>query len=64
MSPLTGEIVEIYADTWALMAKVRVGGAYIHVPLQFLPNAKVGDRILIEGGVAIAIVQDEPKKES
>jgi hydrogenase maturation factor len=64
MSPLTGEIVEIYADTWTLMAKVRVGGAFMHVPLQFLPNAKVGNRIMIEGGVAIAIVEDKPKKES
>ncbi len=45
------------------MAKVRVGGDYMHVPLQFLPNAKVGDRILIEGGVAIAILENEAKKE-
>jgi len=64
MSPLTGEIVEIYADTWTLMAKVRVGGAFMHVPLHFLPNAKAGDRVLIEGGVAIAIVEDKSKKES
>ena len=63
MSPLTGEIVEIYADTWTLMAKVRVAGSFMHVPLQFLPDAKVGDRIMIEGGVAIAIVEDKPKKE-
>ncbi len=63
MSPLTGEIIEIYVDTWTKMAKVRVGGDYMHVPLQFLPNAKVGDRILIEGGVAIAILENEAKKE-
>ena len=63
MSPLTGDIIEIYSDTWTTMAKVRVGGDYIHVPLQFLPNAKVGDRILIEGGVAIAILQNQSKEE-
>lgn len=45
------------------MAKVRIGGAYMHVPLQFLPEAKVGDRILIEGGVAIAVLENESKKE-
>jgi hydrogenase maturation factor len=62
MSPLTGEIVEIYSDTWTTMAKVRVDGAFMRVPLQFLSDAKVGDRIMVEGGVAIAIVH-ESKKE-
>jgi hydrogenase maturation factor len=56
---VTGEIVDIYLDTWTKMAKVRVNGAFIRVPLLLLPDAKVGDRVLVEGGVAIAVVATE-----
>ncbi len=63
MTLLTGEIVEIYLDTWATMAKVRVGRAYTHAVLQFLPEAKVGDRVLVEGGVALAVVDQESDEE-
>jgi hydrogenase maturation factor len=59
MNLVTGEIVDIYLDTWTKMAKVRVNGAFIRVPLLLLPDAKVGDRVLVEGGVAIAVVKAE-----
>ena len=64
MGLVTGEIVEIYLDTWTKMAKLRVNGVFIHVPLLLLPDAKVGDQVLVEGGVAIGIVGTETKKES
>jgi hydrogenase maturation factor len=63
MGLLTGVIVEIYQDTWAVMAKVRVGGAFIHVPVNLVPEAKIGDRVLLEGGVAVALIKEEGKKE-
>lgn len=59
MNLVTGEIVEVYLDTWTKMAKVRVNGAFIRVPLLLLPDAKVGDHVLVEGGVAIAVVRTE-----
>lgn len=59
MNLVTGEIVEIYLDTWTKMAKVRVNGVFIRVPLLLLPDAQVGDRVLIESGVAIAKVGAE-----
>lgn len=59
MNLVTGEIVDIYLDTWTKMAKVRVNGAFIRVPLLLLPEARVGDHVLVEGGVAIAVVKTE-----
>jgi hydrogenase maturation factor len=59
MNPVTGEIIEIYGDTWTEMAKVRVDGVFIRVPLLLLPDARVGDHVLVESGVAIAIVKTE-----
>jgi hydrogenase maturation factor len=56
---MTGEIIDIYLDTWTKMAKVRVNGAFIRVPLLLLPDAQVGDHVLVEGGVAIAVVKAE-----
>ncbi len=59
MNLVTGEIVAIYLDTWTKMAKVSVNGAFIRVPLLLLPDAKVGDHVLVDGGVAIAVVKAE-----
>jgi hydrogenase maturation factor len=59
MTLVTGEIVAIDPDTWTDMAKVRVDGVFIRVPLLLLPDARVGDRVLVESGVAIAVVKTE-----
>ena len=63
MRLVTGEIVEIRVDGWTSLAKARVGGACTRVPLYFVPEARVGDHILIESGVAIAIVGNESQEE-
>ncbi|MBI3994857.1 MAG: HypC/HybG/HupF family hydrogenase formation chaperone [Nitrospirae bacterium] len=59
MNPVTGEIVELYPDGWTNMAKVRVNGVFIRVPMLLLPEAQVGDHVLVEGGVAVAVVKAE-----
>ena len=53
MSIVTGRIVEIYAQEEMIMGKVNVRGAFMEVPLKFVPDAEVGDAIVIESGVAI-----------
>ncbi len=64
MNLLTGEIVDIYVDGGSTRAKVRVGGAYLRVPLTLLMDAKIGDRILVEAGVAIARVEPDREEET
>lgn len=54
MNPITGEIVDIAIDGGVARARVRVGGAFLRVPLTLLMDACVGDVILIQSGVAIA----------
>ena len=64
MNLVSGEIIEIYVRDATTMAKVSVKGAFVHVPLLLLPDAKVGDQILIESGVAISKVEVLNKEES
>jgi hydrogenase maturation factor len=52
---VTGEIIEMYAEHNVPMARVSIQGAILRVPISLTPAAKVGDRLLIESGVAIAI---------
>jgi hydrogenase maturation factor len=59
MTLVTGRIMKIDEDGGYRMAVVSVSGASVTVPLLLLPDAKTGDHILIEGGVAIAVVGSE-----
>jgi hydrogenase maturation factor len=64
MNIVSGEIREIYVKDGTTMARVNVKGAVVHVPVIFLPDARVGDNVLIESGVAISIIQPEPQEEN
>jgi hydrogenase maturation factor len=54
MNLVKGEIVEIYIEEGSTKGKIRVGGAFMRVPLMFLYDGKVGDKVLIESGIAIS----------
>jgi hydrogenase maturation factor len=64
MNLLSGEIVQVYEDGEVRMGKVRVGGAFLRVPLSLVVDGKVGDTILIESGVAIAKVSRQTMEEN
>jgi len=63
MGLVTGEISEIVIDRGEPQAKVRVGSAYSWASLALLRHATVGDSILAEAGVAIAIIEPDNLKE-
>ncbi|MBI3579801.1 MAG: HypC/HybG/HupF family hydrogenase formation chaperone [Ignavibacteriales bacterium] len=63
MNLVSGELVEIYIEGGTTMGKVRVNGAFVRAPLTFLMEAKVGDKILMESGVAISKVETENLQE-
>ncbi|MBI5474980.1 MAG: HypC/HybG/HupF family hydrogenase formation chaperone [Ignavibacteriae bacterium] len=54
MTLLTGEITEIFVADFAAQARIKVGGAYMRSSLFLVPDASVGDSVLIEGGVIIS----------
>lgn len=60
MNLVTGEIMEIIVQDFVTCAIVRVGGTRIRVPVMLLPDAKVGDVVLISAGIAISKVVQEP----
>ncbi|MBI5463937.1 MAG: HypC/HybG/HupF family hydrogenase formation chaperone [Ignavibacteriales bacterium] len=63
MNLLTGTIREISESGQERVGKVSVNGAIVHVPLLLIPDAKVGDEVLVESGVAIARVE-QPKEQN
>jgi hydrogenase maturation factor len=64
MNLITGYIEEIYVQEGTTIGKVNVRGAYLKVPLTFLLDARVGDTILIESGVAISKTHQEEPSET
>ncbi len=60
MNLLSGQIEEIYVAEGTTMGRVRVGHAFLRVPLTFLIEAHVGDTVLVESGVAISRVEPQP----
>lgn len=63
MNLLTGVVEEIYMQEGITMGRVSIKGATLRVPLMFLPDAVVGDTVLIESGVAISRVQPQNIEE-
>lgn len=64
MAFVTGEIVSIRMNAMHATASVRVGGALVQVPLDLVPDAAVGDHVLIGDGVALTIVEEPLKGEA
>ena len=55
-----GKILEITeADELFRTAKVSFGGAAIAVNLTFVPEAKIGDYVLVHVGFALNIIDEE-----
>jgi hydrogenase maturation factor len=64
MNIMTGQIEEIFVNEGMTMGKISIRGAYLKVPLTFLMEAKVGDKIVIESGVAISKSEQEQPNEN
>lgn len=62
MTLTQGTIVEIFIEDGFVTAKVDIGGKFKRVPLTLLMDARVGDRVLIGSGVAIARVSESEQE--
>jgi len=60
---VTGEIAEIAVGALTCTARIRVGGAYTYASLELVPEARVGDVVLVEAGVAVARVEKSNGEE-
>ena len=56
--------IETMYDGLVRMAKIQFGGIMKQASLEMVPQAKVGDYVLVHVGVAISIVDEEEAKKS
>jgi len=54
MNAVTGKIVDIYVKEGSTTARVQIDDSFTEVPLLLLMNARIGDQILIDAGIAIS----------
>ncbi|HUN65004.1 MAG TPA: HypC/HybG/HupF family hydrogenase formation chaperone [Bacteroidota bacterium] len=57
---MSGRIVEIYVSEGSTKGKVLVDGSYLHIPLFLIMNARVGDHVIIDAGIAIKKIEKNP----
>ncbi len=58
MTLLIGKLADIHSEEGMKIGRVHVKGAVEEVQLLLTPEARVGDDVLIDSGVAVAIVDD------
>jgi len=61
---IPGEIVEVRADAELRVARVRFAGITREVCLDFVPEAGVGDYVLVHVGFAISTIDREEAERS
>ncbi len=63
MNLLSGQLVEIFIEDGVPKGKVKVGGAFMKVVLTLLMEARVGDTVLVDSGVAIGFSSESHTQE-
>lgn len=59
-----GRIVEVWDDGLMRMGKVDFGGIARQVCLAYVPEAQVGDYVIVHVGFAISVVSEEEAQET
>ncbi len=59
-----GKIVQIYEAYGLSMGKVDFGGVLREVCLTYVPEAKIGDYVLVHVGFALNIISEEEANET
>ena len=59
-----GKITEIYPSGGLKMCKVDFGGVFREACIETLPEAKIGDYIIVHAGFALNILSEEEARES
>ena len=59
-----GKIIEIYTAGTLLMGKADFGGVVREACIETLPEARVGDYIIVHAGFALSLLSEEEAQES
>lgn len=61
MNSFTGEIQTIFIQNGSTVAEIRAGQTTVQVPLFLLVEARVGDIVKVESGMAVARLHPESR---
>ena len=61
---IPGKVLETADSGWNRVAKVQFGGVTRQVYLDFVPEAGVGDYVLVHAGCAITVLSEEDALET
>jgi hydrogenase expression/formation protein HypC len=61
---LPGKIVEIWGEDFARMGKVDFGGVGREVSLAYVPEAQIGDYVIVHVGFALSVLDEEEAQET
>jgi hydrogenase expression/formation protein HypC len=61
---IPGKVVEIFEANELKMAKIDFGGAIREGCLEYVPEAVVGDYVIVHVGFAISIVSEDEAQET
>ena len=59
-----GRVVELREGPEGRRGRVSVRGARVDVALDLVPEATAGDTVLVQAGVAVCLLRDEPGDEA
>lgn len=59
---IPGKILEMHREHDMLMAKVQFGGISKRICLEYVPEAQIGDYVLVHVGFALARIDEEEAK--
>ncbi|RCK72841.1 MAG: [NiFe] hydrogenase metallocenter assembly protein HypC [Ignavibacteriae bacterium] len=61
---IPGKIIKIQNNTQPLMGKVSFSGIVKDVCLEWVPEAKIGDYVIVHVGFALSIVDEKEAEET
>src|SRR5215211_3089259 len=59
---IPGQVVEMHHEHGMRMAKVQFGGIAKRICLEYVPQAQIGDYVLVHVGFALAQIDEEEAK--
>jgi hydrogenase expression/formation protein HypC len=61
---IPGKIIEVYQSGSLMMGKIDYGGIFKEACLAYVPEAQVGDYVLVHAGFAISRMMEEDAQET
>ena len=61
---IPGKILEIYDSQGLRMAKIDFGGVFREACLSYVPEAQIGDFVVVHVGFAISLLSEEEAQET